>query len=218
MFFTLRSIVLFSSAMVASVFLSVSVCEPVTIEPGAPDLAAPVVMPGWLLTPPPLLPDDCAVPAVLVPGAGWVTSLEALPAPDGSLPELFNPPTLAGPDGTPLTPCVPAPAEPAFGEPTGLLLPAEGPLAAPPALAPPALAPPPVPPPPPPPPPPPWANAGIGETKIAIAAIAAVKDALAIGNLLLQETALPRACSCAEPFVPLLIGEIIRGVDDACAN
>jgi hypothetical protein len=194
--------------------LSVSVCGPVMVEPGALDPAAPVVMPGWLLTPPPRLPDDCAVPAVLVPGAGWVASLEALPAPDGSLPELFNPPTLAGPDGTPLTPCVPAPAEPAFGEPTALLLPAEGPLAAPPALAPPALAPPPVPPP----PPPFCANEMTGDVRIAIAA---VKDALAIGNLLLQETALPRACSCAEPFVPLLIGEIIRceaGVDDACAN
>lgn len=137
MLFTLRSMFLFSSAIAASVFLSVSVCGPVTVEPAALDAAAPVVMPGWLLTPPPRLPDDCAVPEVLVPGAGGVASLEALPTPDGSLPELFKPPTLAGPDGTPLTPAVPAPAEPAFGEPTALLLPAEGPLAAPPALAPP---------------------------------------------------------------------------------
>jgi hypothetical protein len=176
-------------------------------------------MPGWLLTPPPRLPDDCAVPEVLVPGAGGVASLEALPTPDGSLPELFKPPTLAGPDGTPLTPAVPAPAEPAFGEPTALLLPAEGPLAAPPALAPPALAPPPLPPPPP--PPPLCASEITDDVRIAIAAIAAVKDALAIGNLLFQETALAQPCSRAEPFVPVLIGEIIRreaGVDDACAN
>jgi hypothetical protein len=41
---------------------------------------------------------------------------------------------LAGPDGTPLTPAVPAPAEPALGEPTALPLPADGPLAAPPVL------------------------------------------------------------------------------------
>lgn len=85
-------------------------------------------------------PDEWAVPALLVPGA--VGIFAELPAPLGSLPELFRPPTLAGPEGTPLTPSVPAPAEPALGEPAALPLPADGPLAAPPALPPPALPPP----------------------------------------------------------------------------
>jgi hypothetical protein len=84
-------------------------------------------------------PDELAVPALLVPGAGGDATFAELPAPLGSLPELLSPPALAGPAGTPLTPAVPAPAEPALGEPTALPLPAEGPLAAPPALAPPPL-------------------------------------------------------------------------------
>jgi len=82
-------------------------------------------------------PDELAVPALLVPGAGGEATLDELPAPLGSLPELLRPPALAGPDGTPLTPAVPAPAEPALGEPAALPLPADGPLAAPPALPPP---------------------------------------------------------------------------------
>jgi hypothetical protein len=41
--------------------------------------------------------------------------LEALPTPLGSLIELLLPPTLPGPAGMPLTPVVPAPADPAFG-------------------------------------------------------------------------------------------------------
>jgi hypothetical protein len=41
--------------------------------------------------------------------------LAALPIPLGSLIELLVPHTLAGPAGMPLTPVVPAPAEPAFG-------------------------------------------------------------------------------------------------------
>jgi hypothetical protein len=90
-------------------------------------------------------PVDCAVPELLVPGA--VESLAELPAPLGSLPELFKPPWFAGPGGTPLTADGPAPAEPA----AGLLLPADVPPAVPPALAPPALAPPALPPVPPPP-------------------------------------------------------------------
>jgi hypothetical protein len=81
-------------------------------------------------------PDELAVPALLVPGGGGDATLAELPAPLESLPELLSPPALAGPDGTPLTPAVPAPAEPALGEPTALPPPAEGPLAAPPALAP----------------------------------------------------------------------------------
>lgn len=46
------------------------------------------------------------VPCVLV--AGRVAIFAELPAPLGSLPELLRPAALAGPDGTPLTPCVPA--------------------------------------------------------------------------------------------------------------
>ena len=57
--------VLFSSAIAASVF-----CDP-----------DPVVMPGSVFTP---KPEDCAVPALLVPGAGGVESRVELPAPDGT--------------------------------------------------------------------------------------------------------------------------------------
>jgi hypothetical protein len=125
------------------------------------DLAEPVVTPAPG-------PDELAVPALLMPGGGGAASLDALPAPLGSLPELFSPPAFAGPDGTPLTPDVPAPADPALGEPTALPLPAEGPLAAPaapPPLAPPALC----------------AWTIMGKVKIAIAVIAAVTDVLVIG-------------------------------------
>jgi hypothetical protein len=104
-------------------------------------------------------PDELTVSRFFMPGE--VGTFAALPAPLGSLPELFRPPTLAGPLGTPLTPAVPAPAEPAFGEPAALPEPFVGPLAAPPAAAPPAV--PPAEPPPelPPPPPPPWARADV---------------------------------------------------------
>jgi hypothetical protein len=54
-------------------------------------------------------PDELAVPAVLVPGGGGAATFAEFPAPLGSLPELLRPPTLAGPDGTPLTPAVPLP-------------------------------------------------------------------------------------------------------------
>jgi hypothetical protein len=57
-------------------------------------------------------------------GGGGGATLAALPMPLGSLTELLTPPTLPGPDGMPLTPVVPAPAEPAFGVPTALLDPA----------------------------------------------------------------------------------------------
>jgi hypothetical protein len=101
--FILRSTVLFSSVIAAS-------------APVLSDLAEPVV------TPP---PDDWAVPAELVPGGGGDASPDGFAAPLG----LFNPPGLAGPDGTPVVPCVPAPAEPALGEPAALplLLPADVP-------------------------------------------------------------------------------------------
>src|SRR6267143_4931964 len=111
MLFSLRSIALSSASIAASLFV---LAEPVVMDDGNPD--------------------ELAVPALLVPGGGGEASFAELPAPLGSLPELLRPPTLAGPDGTPLTPAVPAPAEPALGEPTALPLPADGPLAAAPAL------------------------------------------------------------------------------------
>ena len=118
------------------------------VPDGRPPERAPTgfegVVPAEAPLPPPPLepePEELAVPNALVPGA--VGLLTELPAPLGSLPELFKPPTLAGPEGTPLTAAVPAPAEPAFGDPTALL-PAEGPLAAPPADPPPEPPPPPL--------------------------------------------------------------------------
>ena len=90
------------------------------------DLPEPVVTPLPVLTP---LPDDCAVPEELVPGAEDVAPgsdgdacLEAFPAPLGSSLALLGPPGAAGPEGTPLTPCEPAPADPALGEPAALPL------------------------------------------------------------------------------------------------
>jgi len=112
----------------------------------------PVAVPVVVDRPEPALladPDEFAVPKLFVPGA--VGTFAELPAPLGSLPELLSPPALAGPLGTPLTPAVPPPAEPAFGDPTALPVPAEGPLAAPPAEVPPLAEPPADPPPPPPP-------------------------------------------------------------------
>src|SRR4051794_10018350 len=171
MLLILRSMFLFSSAISASPVLF----GPVAAVPPGP--AEPVV------TPPPVFarePDDCAVPALLVPGGGGEATFAELPAPLGSLPELFSPPALPGPDGTPLTPAVPAPVEPAFGEPTALPVPAVGPLAAPPAVPP--LAPPPAPPAPP--APPPCASEMAGNTSMPIAVRAAARDILIIGNLL----------------------------------
>jgi hypothetical protein len=55
-----------------------------------------------LFPPAPVDPEEFAVPKAFVPGD--VLSFEELPAPLGSLPELFKPPELAGPEGTPLTP------------------------------------------------------------------------------------------------------------------
>jgi hypothetical protein len=102
--------------------------------------------------------EEFAVPTVLVPGAIADGTFAALPAPLGSLSELLIPPGLAGPAGAPLTAAEPAPADPALGEPTALVVPAVGPLAAPvaePALAPPPADDPPAEPPPVPPLPPP---------------------------------------------------------------
>jgi hypothetical protein len=177
MLLILRSTVLFSSVIAASTL------------PDPADLPEPVVTPLSVLTP---RPDDWAVPAVLVPGAGGDASLDGFCAPLGSSPELFNPPGLAGPGGTPVMPCVPAPAEPALGDPAALLLPAEGPLAAPPALGPPALAPPPVPPLL---PLPLWASDMAGDIRIVNAATAATDNSF-IGNLLFGATMAPGPSSC----------------------
>ena len=127
MLFNLRSIALFSCSIAASPLA----CGSVASVPPARLPAEPVVVEDD--------PDELAVPALLVPGGGGDATLAELPAPLGSLPALLSPPALAGPDGTPLTPAVPAPAEPALGEPTALPLPAEGPLAVPPVLAPPLV-------------------------------------------------------------------------------
>jgi hypothetical protein len=158
MLLILRSTVLFSSVIAASSLV-------------LPDLAEPVV------TPP---PDDWAVPALLVPGAGGDASLEEeFAAPLGSWPALFNPPGLAGGlaglGGTPVTPCVPAPAEPALGEPAALPLPADDP----PALC---------------------ATETAGNTRIAIAATAAVAEAIFIANLLFGATTAPRPLFLPERF------------------
>ena len=107
---------------------------------------------------PELDPVELAVPKLFVPGAVAVGTLPALPAPLGSLTELFRLPGFAGPFGTPLIDAEPAPVEPAFGVPAALGLLAVGPLAAPEELAaldPPPADPPPADPPPPAPPPPP---------------------------------------------------------------
>jgi hypothetical protein len=134
--FSLRSIVLFSSLMAASSLVCGHVPAP----------ADPVV------TPRP--PDDCAVPAELVPGGGGEARWAEFPAPLGSAPA----PGLAGAEGTPPMPDVPAPAEPAFGEPVAAPLP-DGPLVL-------------------------CANERTGDVKIAIAAaMATLADALFIGNL-----------------------------------
>src|SRR5471032_1926535 len=107
MLFSLRSIAL-SSAWIAALPLCIG---PVAaVPPGA----EPVVTPAPEFT---AEPDELAVPALLVPGAGGGATFAEFATPLGLLPELLRPPALAGPDGTPLTAAGPAPAEPAFGEP-----------------------------------------------------------------------------------------------------
>jgi hypothetical protein len=158
MLFSLRSTALSSAPIAASPELfgpvaSVPPAALVDVEPVVPD--DPVVAGD---------PDELAVPELLVPGAGGAATFAELPAPLGSLPELLSPPALAGPDGTPLTPAVPAPADPALGEPAALPVPADGPLAAPPALppAPPLLC----------------GNERVGPVRSAMATIDAVTDIL----------------------------------------
>ena len=121
MLLILRSTSLFSSVIAASPLL----CGAVISVPDLADLPEPVVTPLPVLAP---APDDCAVPEVFVPGAGGDARLDAFAAPLGSSPALLSPPGAAGPEGTPLMPCEPAPAEPALGEPAALpLLPADPP-------------------------------------------------------------------------------------------
>jgi hypothetical protein len=64
-------------------------------------------LPGFVaLLPDEFVVDDLlgefALPTMLLTGVSG--DLAALPTPLGSFPELFSPPTLAGPFGTPLTP------------------------------------------------------------------------------------------------------------------
>jgi hypothetical protein len=84
--------------------------------------------------------DGLAMPVVVS-----LLKLGLFPLPLGLLPELFNPAALAGPGGTPLTPVVPAPADPARGEPAALVDPVDE-FAAPPPDELPLLPPPPPPP------------------------------------------------------------------------
>lgn len=167
MLFSLLSIALPSASIATSELAD----GPVAEVPPAAGLADPVVVEDPVVAGD---PEELAVAALLVPGAGGAATFAELPAPLGSLPELLRPPAFAGPDGTPLTPAVPAPAEPALAEPAALPVPADGPLAAPPAL-------PPAPPAPPPPPPALCANECIGPMRSAMATIDAVTDILVIG-------------------------------------
>jgi hypothetical protein len=190
MLLILRSTALFSSLTAASPLF----CGPVTSVPDPADLPEPVVTPLPALTP---APDDCAVPELLVPGADGVACLEEFPAPLGSSPALLSPPGAAGPEGTPLMLCEPAPAEPALGEPAALplLLPADEP---------PAL----------------WPNDATGDIRIVIAATAAAADASFIGNLLSGATTTPQPLFLPEQFPCQIIHShpLDARSDRACAN
>jgi hypothetical protein len=157
MLFSLRSMAL-SSALIAASPLA---------DGAFADTPEPVVTPAPVFD---AGPDEFAVPALSVPGAGGAATFAELPTPLGSLPELLRPPALAGPDGTPLTPDVPAPAEPADGEPAAL------------PLVLPALC----------------ANELAGSNKMAIATSADVADDRVIGILLCIPTAARAAGSAAE--------------------
>jgi hypothetical protein len=111
-------------------------------------------------------------------------TFEALPTPLGSLTELLLPPAFPGPAGTPLTPVVPAPAEPALGVPVGL--PEVAPAADPPAD-----------------PPAPCARAATGSIRQAAAAIAIRFDFFDIGFLHMVDggkRASRTVCSCSKPW------------------
>ena len=112
-------------------------------------------------------PDVLAVPRLLVPGGGSEVTVPELLGPPGLMAELLMPPVLAvsgapvtpavpvpaepefgepvalaGLEGAVVTPAVPAPVEPLLGEPTALPAPADAPPVPPPALPPPAPPPP----------------------------------------------------------------------------
>src|ERR1700738_4194193 len=89
-----RSTALVSASIATSGLTDGSVAE----VPSAPGLADPVVMEDPVVAGD---PDELAVPALLVPGAGGAATFAELPAPLGSLPELLSPPAL-GPPGGPL--------------------------------------------------------------------------------------------------------------------
>jgi hypothetical protein len=71
MLFSLRSIVLFSALIAASLPVAVVGAVPVPSDPDDP-----VVTPGAVFA-----PDDCAVPALLVPGAGAAPDVAEPPLP-----------------------------------------------------------------------------------------------------------------------------------------
>ena len=77
------------------------------VVPAVPLVAAPVVVDCREPVPAAVEPVEFAVPRLFVPTEG---DFALLPAPLGSLTELFSPPTFPGPFGTPLTLAVPAPA------------------------------------------------------------------------------------------------------------
>jgi hypothetical protein len=195
MLLILRSTSLSSSPIAASPLR----WGPVISVRDPPDLADPVVTPLPVFA---LLPDDCAVPEELVPGVCGDAWRDALPAPLGSSLEFFNPPGAAGPGGTPLMPCDPAPAEPALGEPAALplVLPADDPPADPPA-DPPEL----------------WASEAAGNAR---SAIAVMVDVSFIENLLFDVTTPHRALFLPERFPRRIIDlHPAQGRSDcACAN
>src|ERR1700675_2766845 len=84
MLFSLRSIVLFSSLMAASVPVAVVGAVPVPSD-------EPVVTPGAVLA-----PDDCAVPALLVPGAVATPDERAAPPLPADAPRALWPKDVAG--------------------------------------------------------------------------------------------------------------------------
>jgi len=172
MLLILRSTSLFSSKTASPFFRG-----PVRSVRDPADLPEPVVIPLPVVTPLPVLtplPDDCAVPDELVPGADGEACLDAFPAPLGSSLALLSPPGAAGPEGTPLTPCEPAPAEPALGEPAALplVLPADDPPEDPPELC---------------------AREATGQSRMAMAVTAEINF---IENLLFGATTAPAPCSC----------------------
>jgi hypothetical protein len=195
MLLILRSTSLFSSLIAASPLR----CGPVISVRDRPDPAEPVVTPLPVLAP---LPDDCAAPEELVPGVCGDAWRDALPAPLGSSLEFFNPPGAAGPGGTPLMPCDPAPAEPAPGEPAALplVLPVDDPPADPPA-DPPEL----------------WASDATGYSRMAIAVSA---DVSFIENLLFDATTPRHALFLGERFPRRIIDlyPLEARSDRACAN